>query len=337
MSSLIRLFWLFNLVLLISFELLVGWLLLSSDIPLKTLSSSAHASGQSPKALLLQPNLETTQTVRFAVIGDYGQDGSNELNVANLVKSWTPDFIITTGDNNYDSGAAFTIDQNIGKYYHDFIYPYTGSYGAGATTNRFFPSLGNHDWVTPNAQPYLDYFTLPGNERYYDFTRGPVHLFAIDSDPNEPDGISSSSTQATWLQDKLATSTSCWQLVYFHHPPFSSGLHGSTSSMQWPYQAWGVDGVLSGHDHTYERIVLGDFPYFVNGLGGRNIYSFVTSVSGSQVRYNTNFGAMLITASPTTLTYQFIAIDGTVVDTHSQIGGCLDLPYRLYLPLILSQ
>jgi hypothetical protein len=107
--------------------------------------------------------------------------------------------------------------------------------------------------------------------------------------------------------------------------------------MQWPYQAWGVDGVLSGHDHTYERIVLGDFPYFVNGLGGRNIYSFVTSVSGSQVRYNTNFGAMLITASPTTLTYQFIAIDGTVVDTHSQIGGCLDLPYRLYLPLILSQ
>src|SRR5437879_4454765 len=85
--------------------------------------------------------------------------GQPELNVSNLVRSWSPDFILTTGDDNYPLGEASTIDANIGQYYHDFIFPYTGSYGAGATTNRFYPSLGNHDWgdgyISPaTVQPY---------------------------------------------------------------------------------------------------------------------------------------------------------------------------------------
>src|SRR6266511_3399595 len=145
--------------------------------------------------------------VRFAVIGDFGSAGTAARDVANLVKSWKPDFIITVGDNNYPDGAASTIDPNIGQYYHEFIYPYKGRYGAGATVNRFFPSLGNHDWHARGAQPYLEYFTLPGNERYYDFVWGPVHFFAVDSDVREPDGNSSASTQGLWLQTQLAAST----------------------------------------------------------------------------------------------------------------------------------
>jgi len=54
-----------------------------------------------------------------------------------------------------------------------------GSYGTGSKANRFFPTLGNHDWMTENAQPYFDYFTLLGNERYYDFEWGLAHLFAF--------------------------------------------------------------------------------------------------------------------------------------------------------------
>jgi parallel beta-helix repeat protein len=257
-------------------------------------------------------------SIRFAVIGDYGAAGQPEQDVANLVKSWDPDFVITTGDNNYPDGTAQTIDQNIGQYYHEFIYPYTGSYGAGATTNRFFPSLGNHDWHTPNAQPYLDYFALPGNERYYDFVWGPVHFFAIDSDGQEPDGKTSTSAQAAWLQNQLTASTAPWQLVYMHHPPYSSGAnHGSTSDLQWPYQAWGADMVLAGHDHTYERILQDGMPYFVNGLGGRSIYAFSTPVSGSQVRYNDDYGAMLVEASATQIVFQFIARTGEVIDTYT--------------------
>ncbi|MBI1878270.1 MAG: metallophosphoesterase [Chloroflexi bacterium] len=279
-----------------------------------------------------------TDTVRFAVIGDFGSGSADEVAVADLVKSWNPDFIITVGDNNYPSGAISTIDQNIGQFYHDFIYPYTGAYGSGSPTNRFFPSLGNHDWQLGNVTPYLNYFALPGNERYYEFIWGPVHLFALDSDANEPDGISSDSVQAAWLQNKLAASVSCWNLVYFHHSPYSSGQqHGSSVIRQWPYPAWGADAVLTGHDHLYERIVLNGFPYFVNGLGGRSIYAFqATPVPGSQVRYNANYGAMLIVAGLTMITYQFIAIDGTTVDTYSQVGECWAMPYQLYLPIIIK-
>ena len=110
---------------------------------------------------------------RYAVIGDYGKGNQEEEDVANLIKSWKPDLIITTGDNNYPDGEADTIDENIGQYFHEFIHPYKGSYGEGAQQNRFFPSLGNHDWHAKDVQPYLDYFTLPGNERYYDFTWEP--------------------------------------------------------------------------------------------------------------------------------------------------------------------
>src|SRR3954454_847183 len=136
---------------------------------------------------------EMLSASRFAVIGDFGVDGTPEANVAALVKSWNPDYVVTVGDNNYPSGSASTIDANIGKYYHDYIFPYVGNFGAGATTNRFYPVLGNHDWgdTFPNPQgdqPYLNYFSLPGNERYYSFTQGPVQFFAIDSDENEPDG-----------------------------------------------------------------------------------------------------------------------------------------------------
>ena len=257
-------------------------------------------------------------SIRFGVVGDYGTHSLAEQDVADLIKSWNPDFVITTGDNNYALGAASTIDRNIGQYYHEFIYPYTGSYGVGATSNRFFPSLGNHDWETTDAQPYLDYFTLPGNERYYDFIWGPVHFFAIDSDVREPDGISSTSTQGLWLQTQLAASTSAWNVVYMHHPPYSSGAnHGSTTIMQWPYQAWGADVVLTGHDHLYERIVLNGFPYFVDGLGGASIYTFSTPVSGSQVRYNGDYGAMLVEADNSQITFQFITRTGVVIDTYT--------------------
>ena len=243
--------------------------------------------------------------IRFAVIGDYGLAGQPEQDVSALVKSWTPDFIVTLGDNNYSTGSAAEIDANIGQYYHDYIYPYQGSYGAGATANKFFPALGNHDWETPNAQPYLDYFGLPGNERYYDFIQGPIHFYVLDSDPREPDGTSASSIQALWLKNGLYASTSPWQVVLMHHAPYSSSSHGSNTYMQWDYKGWGADAVLAGHDHTYERIVMDGLPYFVNGLGGNSIYPFYTPVVGSEVRYNNNYGAMLVTAIDTQITFQF--------------------------------
>ena len=266
-------------------------------------------------------DVSSSSLARFAVIGDYGLAGPAAGDVANRVKSWNPDFIVSLGDNNYASGSADMIDANIGQYYHDYIFPYTGIYGAGAITNRFFPILGNHDWVAANARPYLDYFSLPGNERYYDFVQGPVHFFVLDSDSLEPHGISQTSIQAVWLRNALAASSSPWNIVLLHHAPFSSGTHGSNTDLQWPFEAWGADAVLAGHDHTYERIIKGGMLYFVNGLGGSSIYDFGTPLAGSQYRYNNDYGAMLVDATAATINFQFITRTGVVVDQYALSKG----------------
>ena len=279
----------------------------------------------SPSRVTTVESAQEQGSISFAVIGDYGSDDSHELAVANLVKSWNPEFIITLGDNNYPDGEAATIDANIGKYYREYIYPYRGTYGAGAATNRFFPAVGNHDWdnqVGPPLQPYLDYFTLPNNERYYDFIRGPVHFFVLDSDSSEPDGIKATSVQAQWLKNKLAASTSPWKIVYLHHPPYSS--RSSYPNLQWPYEAWGASAVLGGHHHLYERVMKG-IPFITNGLGGESTGDFITPIAGSVIRFGEDYGAMRVTASPTTLTFEFITHRGTVIDNFS-LGQQTSLP-----------
>ena len=283
-------------------------------------------------------------TVRFAVIGDFGSDNADELRVANLVGNWNPDFVITTGDNNYPDGAASTIDETIGKYYSQFIGNYQGSYGPGSPTNRFWPSLGNHDWHTISCTggscsgAHFDYFTLPNNERYYEVNLGLIHLFAIDSDSSEPDGWDENSIQAGWLQDQLAASNSCYNLVYFHHAPYSSGFHGSNSTMQWPFSTWGADAVFSGHDHLYERLDINGKPYFVNGAGGAVLYGFdnigkLPPEAESVVRYNQDHGAMLVTASFTGITYQFYNSDNVLIDEYTVSKNCGDYTHAVFIPL----
>lgn len=256
---------------------------------------------------------------KFATIGDYGSAGTNELLVSQLVNSWNVNFIITLGDNNYENGASSTIDPNIGQYYHQYIYPYAGNYGNGDTVNRFFPCLGNHDWVTSGALPYLNYFSLPNIERYYDFVKGNIHFFAIDSDPHESSGTDSNSIQAQWLKAKLAISTEKFKIVYFHHSPYSSGEHGNTSYMQWPFKRWGASIVLSGHDHTYERLKVNSFTFLINGLGGKSIYNFVSISPYSQFRYNSAYGAQLVTDYDDSINFKFYNINGTLIDSYTLV------------------
>jgi hypothetical protein len=270
--------------------------------------------------------------LRFAVIGDYGGNTQAESDVARMVQSWQPAFVTTAGDNNYPTGMATTIDQNIGQFYHSFLSPYNGNqslYGPGAADgqNHFFPALGGSDWgdtTTPNPtgdQPYLKYFQgdLPsgqGGGRYYDVTIGNVELFVIDSNFNEPDGTASTSAQAVWLQGQLQSSTAQWKVVVDHTPPFSSGIVGNSPSLQWPFKTWGATAVISGQDHDYERLFEGGLPYFVDGLGGESVANFPGAAeTGSQARYNADYGAMLIDATAQALTFQFVSRTGQVIDT----------------------
>jgi hypothetical protein len=291
--------------------------------------------------------LQTSTSTVFAVIGDYGTDDSNEAAVKKLVDGWSPSFVATVGDNFY-SGAIDSGDtgnkyhESVGKYFCGYLKDVAGADtcpAGAAAANRFFPAMGNHDYgdATPSPGTYTGYFTLPGSgvtssgssgtERYYDFVQGPVHFFVLNSNTQEADGASSSSVQAHWLQSQLAVSASTWNIVLFHHPPYSSDTsHGSTSYMQWPFAQWGADAVLSGHAHDYERIVRDGIVYFVNGLGGASRYAFGTPVTGSAFRYNAKSGAQRVTATDTSLTFEFISVDGVVQDTYAVAAGQAPTP-----------
>ncbi len=247
----------------------------------------------------------------FAVIGDYGLAGQPAADVAALVKSWNPAFIVTSGDNNQDDKAD-NMDDNIGQYYHEYIYNYQGKYGAGSPTRRFFPAIGNHDWVI--LKPYLKFFSLKEHERYYEFIQGPVHFFMVDSDRQEPDGVTVKSEQAIWLRKALAASTAPFQVVIFHHPAYSSGKHGSHAYMQWPFKEWGADIVINGHDHNYERLLVNGLPYIVNGLGGGGLRNFETKLPESLVRYNLDYGALRVEATNAYMKFQFITRAGVLID-----------------------
>ncbi len=282
-------------------------------------------AAQTPATRPVRHGLVPSESVSFVAIGDYGTTNPESFAVAALVHALVPSFVITLGDNNYPSGSATTIDQNIGQHYDDCIRAYLGSYGAGSPTKRFFPSLGNHDWLAAGALPYLNYFSLSGNERYYEFRRGTVHFFALDSDPSEPDGIGPGSAQAQWLEQRLAASNAPFKVVYMHHAPYcSSAVHGSHGALQWPFKEWGASIVLTGHDHLYERMSVSGFPYLVNGLGGSSRYAFATPIGGSELRFNALEGALRIEADHELARLQFVTTNDAVVDSFTLPRGGID-------------
>ncbi len=257
-----------------------------------------------------------------------------------MVTSWGSEFILTVGDNFYPSPGPYALqDDNVGQFYHAFLHPYDGRYGEGSPTgeNRFFPALGNHD-VDGRCVPYARYFAglpegEPGNKKFYTFTWGGtaehprVQGFCLngnDASDNRlyrcpSDGITADSKQGRWLQAALAGSKADWKVVYLHQPPYSSAVpdpadgHGSNPALQWPYQEWGADIVLCGHEHFYERLSITDeqqmdFPYIVVGVSGAEYFGPFRPegpIPGSLVRFNTVFGALCATASPEALTIEF--------------------------------
>ncbi|HBN22950.1 MAG TPA: alkaline phosphatase [Holosporales bacterium] len=254
---------------------------------------------------------------RIAIIGDYGHDGqgNGSARVAKLVQKHKPSSIITLGDNIYpDFDKKADLDKLMAKPYLKYLGAHTGAQSGKKANRRFYPTIGNHDVKDGRVSTYLSYFQPPGNGRYYDFVCGPVHFFSLNS-ALETDGNTEDSEQAQWLKEKLEASTAQFKVVYFHHPPYSSGSHGPSKHMRWPFKEWDVDVVLSGHEHNYERIERDGIRYVVNGLGGNPyIRGFKDVDPESVIRYSAQFGALFLTIKKESLSFKFITIDGKTID-----------------------
>jgi len=281
-------------------------------------------------------------TIRFAVIGDYGQS-SNTATVASRILAAAPDFICTTGDNTYNTTVSTANwDGAVGQYFAPFIaLPAASAYAAqGAATNQFFPTLGNHDWdVGGTSTSFTAYFSLPNNERYYSFVKGDVEFFMLSSDTREPDGVNVGSTQYNWFVSAIGQSTARWQVVIFHHPfQTSNSSHGPATWMNWGFENLGVDLVMSGHNHFMERLSYGGIPWIVQGAGGRSHYSISSPSANSLFRNTADYGFSLVTATETTLTHQFITAAGTVIDTVSLPGDPPPPPpFEIYEEVVFQQ
>ncbi|MDB5097100.1 MAG: metallophosphoesterase/PKD domain protein, partial [Cyanobacteria bacterium RYN_339] len=180
------------------------------------------------------------QRFRFIAVGDTGQGTSQQYAVAHQMALWKPDFAVLPGDIIYPAGSA-----------SDYGPHYVAPYRPLIDHLCFWPALGNHDMLTKSGQPFLDFFDVPG--RYYTFRYGQAQFFMLDSNQDP----AYTQPQTKWLTQQLQASQSAWKFAVFHHPPYSSGEHGSSQAIR---DAWGplfekynVQLVFTGHDHDYER------------------------------------------------------------------------------------
>ena len=247
----------------------------------------------------------------FAVIGDSGHGGKNQLAIAGLLERLEPDLILHTGDVIYPSGEDRHYDPRFFMPYREII--------KGVPV---FPVLGNHDVEKENGTAYLKNFYLPSNDpqntgRYYSFDWGNAHFVALDSELYYEDAGGNHEEQKAWLERDLSATHRPWTFVFFHRPVYSSSEHGSDEKVRKDLEPilrrHGVDLVFSGHDHNYERTVpIHGVIYIVTGGGGRNLYeagrSEWTAFSKS------THHAVLTHINGEHLSLKAVEPDGTIVD-----------------------
>jgi hypothetical protein len=253
----------------------------------------------------------------FAVLGDSGRGGAPQYAVAERLKAMRPDLVLHTGDVVYPAGEARRFDDRYFRPYRDLI-----------ASIPFFLSLGNHDVATANGQAYLDAFDLPSNnpertKRYYSFDYGNARFIALDSNQAPGPG----GPMFAWLAAELARPPKFWTFVFFHHPPYSSGKHGSQLGVRqvWSplFERAAVAVVFNGHDHTYERTVpVRDFEpagpgvvYVVTGGGGGELYNVGRSAwtaHSASVHH-----VVRVEVRGCALDLQAVATDGAVFDRAS--------------------
>ena len=254
-------------------------------------------------------------------IGWCGPEGRSDQTAALL--DGIPGTVFTLGDNAYSSG---TPDQ--------FAKCYEPTWGRHKARTR--PAVGNHDYGVRGASGYFDYFGAAAGDRdkgYYSYDLGRWHVVVINSNCRQAGGCRTGSPQENWLRADLASHRTPCAVAMWHHPRFSSAEHGNDPTMRdiWQtLQEKGVDLVLAGHDHTYERFGPQDadgnadedgIRSFVVGTGGRSFYSFPKIQPNSIVRHTETPGVLKLTLHPDSYDWQFIPVAGSTF-TDSGTAKC---------------
>ena len=255
----------------------------------------------------------------IALCREQGDEGTAEL------LETIPGTIFTTGDNAYHEGTPEEYDEC-----------YDASWGRHRHRTR--PTPGNHEYRTPNAEGYFEYFGdaagEPG-EGWYSYELGDWQVIALNSNCDHIDGgCEEGGAQLEWLREELAARDAVCTAAYWHHPRFGSGRHGSDRDVApfWEalYEA-GADVVIAGHDHLYERFAPQDpearadpergIRQFVVGTGGADFYEFEEIQPNSEMRNNDTHGVLKLTLRADSYDWEFVPVEGGTF-TDSGSGDC---------------
>ncbi len=289
---------------------LVLILLLSSfSTTLCQTTKNGNAKG-TPVSNVAKPALPLTLpnkdgSVRFAIIGDTGTGTKQQQQLADVMVKYRQvfpfDAVLLLGDNLYGSETPADYKKKFQDIYQQLL----------NNKVKFYAALGNHD--QPNERFY-EFFNMNGKE-YYRFTKGNVAFYALNSNYMDK-------KQVKWLEDELAKDTSDWKIAFCHHPPYSSGgKHGSDKQLREVVEPiflkYGVNVVLTGHDHFYERMKpQKGIYYFVSGAGGKLREGDVKNNSPlTEKFYDADMSFMLAEVVGNQMHFQVLSRTGETVDS----------------------
>ncbi len=249
-------------------------------------------------------------------VGDGAGGEINATNVTNLIAGWNPNLFLYLGDV-YEKGL-------VTEFYNWYG---TSSTFYGRFKSVTNPTIGNHEYENNKAPGYFDYWDNVPN--YYSYDAAGWHFISLNS-TSQYGQTSTSSAQYSWLSQDLTANASKCTIVYFHHPVFSVGPQGNTTTMTaiWALMAQkGVTIVLTGHDHSYQRWTPLDgagnpsptgITQFVVGTGGHAVQNFVRTDNRMVKGYGsapTAYGAFRLELSSTGAAFKFINTAGTLLDS----------------------
>lgn len=219
------------------------------------------------------------------------------------------------GNMNGPAGAAATLDSNLGPAFSTRILGYTGAYAASAvSTNRFWYGLGATDWLSADTAAVASYITAQPSRYFTVKVDDYLEVFVVSSAQAELGGVTAEGVQMTWLQAQLSASTRPHRLVVFADAPQASISGYADTWMNLPWLSWGATALVCGSPAILEHITMSDgLPLFIAGGAATTMATIGVPLSGSNYRYATTAGGLVVAYSDAQMDFLFINDSGQVL------------------------